>query len=83
MSRLGDKVLESGDTHLLFPLLHVLERDGGCLGDEALPMAATAGIKEVVERNVRHLIDVGFLPAPKAKMGRGCGLIAGLGEKES
>ncbi|KAK0512500.1 hypothetical protein JMJ35_005628 [Cladonia borealis] len=83
MSRLRDKVLESGDTHLLFPLLHVLERDGGCLGEEASPMAATAGIKVVVEKNVRHLIDVGFLPIPKAKMGRGCGFIADLGEKES
>ena len=83
MSRLRDKVLESGDTHLLFPLLHVLERDGGCLGEEASPMAATAGIKEVVEKNVRHLIDVGFLPIPKAKMGGGCGLIADLGKRES
>ena len=83
MNRLRDKVLESGDTHLLFPLLHVLERDGGCLGEEASPMAATAGIKKVVEKNVRHLIDVGFLPTPNAKMGRGCGFIADLGEKES
>ncbi len=70
MSRLRDKVLESGDTHLLFPLLHVLERDGGCLGEAASPMAATAGVNEVVEKNVRHLIGVGFLPIPKAKMGR-------------
>ena len=83
MSRLRDKVLESGDTHLLFPLLHVLERDGGCLGEEASPMAATAGVKEAVEKNVRHLIGVGFLPIPKAKMGRGCGFIADLGGKES
>lgn len=83
MNRLRDKVLESGDTHLLFPLLHVLERDGGCLGEEVSPMAATAGIKEVVEKNVRYLIDVGFLPIPKAKMGRGCEFIADLGEKES
>ena len=82
MSRLRDKVLESGDTHLLFPLLHVLERDGGCLGEEVAPVAATAGIKEVVEKNVRHLIDVGFLLAPKAKMGRECGFKAKLGEKE-
>ena len=75
MSRLRDKVLEIGETHLLFPLLHVLERDGGCLGEEASLMAATAGIKEVVEKNVRHLIGVGFLPIPKTKMGRGCGFV--------
>ena len=81
MSRLRDKVLESGQTHLLFPLLHVLERDGGCIGEEASPMAATPGIKEVVEKNVRYLIGVGFLPMPKAKVGRGCGFVADLGGK--
>ena len=79
MSRLRDKILESGEAHLLFPLLHVLERDGGCLGEEASSLAATAGIKEVVEKNVRHLISVGFLPMPKAKMGGGCGVVADLG----
>lgn len=83
MIRLRDKVLESGETHLLFPLLHVLERDGGCLGEEAAPMAATAGIKEVVEKNVRYLIDVGFLPMPRVKMGRGGGFVVDLGEKGS
>ena len=83
MSRLRDKVLEKGDTHLLFPLLHVLERDGGCIGEEASPMAATPGVKEVVEKNVRYLIGVGFLPIPEAKMGRGCGSVVDLGEKES
>lgn len=70
MNRLRDKVLESGDVHLLFPLLHVLERDGGCLGEKASPMAATAGVKEAVEQNLRHLIGAGFLPIPKAKMDR-------------
>ena len=83
MSRLRDKVLERGETHLLFPLLHVLERDGGCLGEETSPMAATPGIKEVVEKNVKYLIGVGFLPIPKAKMGRGCGIVADLGEEGS
>ena len=84
MSRLRDKVLERGEKHLLFPLLHVLERDGGCIGkEEAKPMVATAGIKEVVERNVRYLIGVGFLPMPKAKMGGGCGFVADLGEREA
>ena len=66
MARLRNCVLERGDAHLLFPLLHVLERDGGCLGEEvSSPMEATAGVKEAVEKNVRYLIDAGFLPQPK------------------
>lgn len=83
MSRLRDKVLESGDTHLLFPLLHVLERDGACLGEKASPMAATAGVKEAVEKNLRHLIATGFLPIPKTKMDRECGSTTALWGKES
>lgn len=70
MNRLRDKVLESGEAHSLFPLLHVLERDRGCLGEKAASFAATAGVKEAVGKNMRHLIDVGFLPIPKTKMDR-------------
>ena len=76
MARLRDRVLERGDAHLLFPLLHVLERDGGCLGEEAGPMEATAGVKEAVEKNVRYLIDAGFLPKPKTVTNEECGSMA-------
>ena len=84
MSRLRNKVLESGEKHLLFPLLHVLERDGGCIGEEEVGsmVGASLGVKEVAERNVRYLIGVGFLPMPKAKMGGGCGFVAGLGGRK-
>ena len=80
MGRLRDKVVEAGDAHLLFPLLHVLERDAGCLGEKALPTtaAATAGVKEAVEKNVRHLIAAGFLPTPKTKMNRDCAFTTAL-----
>ena len=73
MARLRDRVLEHGDTHLLFPLLHVLERDSGRLGEEQASSSsspikeATPSVKEAVERNVRYLIDIGFLPKPKTE----------------
>ncbi len=73
MSRLRDKVTDCGEGHLLFPLLHVMEKDGGCIGEKASPMVATAGIKDVIEKNVRHLIGVGFLPMPQTKAKRELG----------
>ena len=51
MARLRDRVLERGDAHLLFPPLHVLKRDGGCLGEEARLMEATAEVKEAREEH--------------------------------
>lgn len=67
MSRLREEILSSGEEHLLFPLLHVLERDGGCLGDKASSMSSTPRVKEAFEKNVRYLISVGFLPLPTRK----------------
>ena len=75
MGRLRGMVLERGEKHLLFPLLHILEREGDCVGEEVaphrgkngvvmFPTAASTRMKEVVKRNVKYLIDVGFLPAP-------------------
>ncbi|KAL2049494.1 hypothetical protein ABVK25_010289 [Lepraria finkii] len=64
MSRLRERIIERQEGHLLFPLLHVLERDGGCVGEKmGLGVEAVSrGVKEAVRRNVRYLIDVGFLP---------------------
>lgn len=78
ISRLRAKVMESGEAHLLYPLLHVLERDGGCIGEEVPPMPATSGIKQVVEKNVRYLIGVGFLPMPQTSKKRSFGLMTAL-----
>ena len=33
LSRLTTQILEIGQSHLLFPLLHILERDGLCIGN--------------------------------------------------
>ena len=69
--RLKTKITEKRDEHLLFPLLHVLERDGSCIGGEkSLPMGKGQVQQEpdkgrvirAVEQNVRFLIQAGFLP---------------------
>ena len=68
MTRLRAKILESQDTHLLFPLLHVLERDGNSIGENSIPQGQndTNRVMQAVERNVRYLIDTGFLPQSEA-----------------
>lgn len=51
--------------HLLFPLLHMLERKGGCIGEDIEDASGggtgTQGVEEAVRRTVRYLIDVGVL----------------------
>ena len=66
MACLRAKVLEKQEAHMLYPLLHVLERDGLCIGE------VVAGIqmdhtKRAFSRNVRYLIDIGFFPKPAEK----------------
>jgi amino acid adenylation domain-containing protein/thioester reductase-like protein len=93
MERLKGRVVKEGEGHLLFPLLHVLEREGGRIGGEVeeeeedkVPAVSVAAplenlrMRDVMARNVRHLIDVGFLPLPGAAewkreriSGDGCG----------
>ena len=68
LSRLRDHILGVGESHLLYPLLHVLERDGGCIGEDivtgctASANDASRRVEEVVRSNVDFLIRVGFLP---------------------
>lgn len=56
------------EEHLLFPLLHTLEKDNGKVGSTEIPMGveSAALMREVVGRNVEYLIEVGFLPAAPA-----------------
>lgn len=67
MGRLRGKVMERQDEHLLYPLLHVLERDGYSIGERIFENAegGTFHVIEAVERNVRYLIEAGFLPKPR------------------
>ncbi|KAL8726064.1 MAG: hypothetical protein Q9166_006943 [cf. Caloplaca sp. 2 TL-2023] len=68
MRRLRDWVVGSGERHMLFPLLHTLEQDGGCIGDEKFDgeqggmLEKSAGVREAVKRNLEYLVEVGFLP---------------------
>lgn len=68
MSKLKKKVLDRGEGHLLFPLLHILETEGGEIGEERKGMvgmnvdeAGRERMKEVIRANVRWLRGQGFL----------------------
>ena len=66
---LRSRIFQVGESHLLFPLLHILERDGGAVGedDAGLRMteeARSTKVAEAVSKNVEYLIRVGFLPRP-------------------
>ena len=63
LSRLLARVVDVGETHGLYPLLHILERDEGWVGEViGEGMEASGGVLEAVARNVEFLIGVGFLP---------------------
>lgn len=68
MTKLKKLVLERGEGHLLFPLLHILETEGGEIGEERkgkvgmnLDEAGRERMKEVIRANVRWLREQGFL----------------------
>ena len=68
LMRLRSRIFQVGESHLLFPLLHILERDGGSVGeDDAGPRmteARSAKVAKAVSKNVEYLVKVGFLPKP-------------------
>lgn len=68
MTKLKKMVLERGEGHLLFPLLHILESEGGEIGEEMngkvemnVDEAGRERMKEVIRANVRWLREQGFL----------------------
>lgn len=68
LAKLKKMVLERGEGHLLFPLLHILETEGGEIGEERkgkvgtnLDEAGRERMKEVIRANVRWLREQGFL----------------------
>lgn len=76
LSRLRSRIFQIGESHLLFPLLHILERDGGSVGEEEEEEEETGlitngswngrgekvEVEEAVKKNIEYLIRVGFLP---------------------
>lgn len=71
LSSIEATVLASGSEHALFPLLATLEKSAGSVGtEEPVPeqyLASRERVQEAVMRNVKWLIEVGFLPAPVGK----------------
>ncbi|KAG9241341.1 hypothetical protein BJ878DRAFT_570265 [Calycina marina] len=66
MERMKEAILAKGESHQLFSLMHVLERDGTVLGSARIPSpdlsaAAKERVGAVVKSNVRHLVDVGLI----------------------
>lgn len=69
LSRLRGHILGVGESHLLYPLLHILERDGGCIGEHLVADGSTASandasrrVEEALRSNVEFLVRVDFLP---------------------
>ena len=68
LQSLETAILAKGESHLLFPLLHTLEKSAGKIGSKEAPnnsIKSCDRVKDAVRANVRHLIDVGFLQPPK------------------
>ncbi|KAI4122546.1 MAG: hypothetical protein LQ338_005760 [Usnochroma carphineum] len=78
LQRLRAKAMELGERGMLFPVLYLLEREGGSIGvDAEIDDGGREGggalrnecetdtkrVRELVEGNVRWLIRTGFLPA--------------------
>lgn len=69
LAKLREAIVEKEEHHLLFPLLDVLEIDGRTIGtsgrvfdDEKDEEKVCQRIKEVLKKNIRQLIESGFLP---------------------
>lgn len=64
-------ILAKGESHLLFPLLHALEKSAGKIGSSEVPNRSYTNkpdrIKEAMVANIRHLISINFLPPPPSK----------------
>ena len=69
LERLHAAVAAKQESHLLYPLLQTLETEGGALGSTQIPNVENRRTRDAVEKNVRHLIEVGFLPAPPQRTG--------------
>lgn len=63
--RMQNAIATKQEAHVLFPLLHTLEQgdEAGTVGSKQIPDVDCNWIKDVVKRNVRYLIDIGYLPA--------------------
>ena len=84
LQSLETAILAKGESHLLFPLLHSLEKSAGQIGSKVAPdmsIKSCVRVKDAVCANVRHLIEVGFLQPPRQSLvGFSNHSLVGIGE---
>ncbi|KAL8677880.1 MAG: hypothetical protein Q9186_005722 [Xanthomendoza sp. 1 TL-2023] len=64
---LKSAIMDQGESHLLFPLLHTLQKGEGMIGSKNAPLQDTETSRRVedsIRANVKYLIKEGFLGAP-------------------
>ena len=64
---LKSAILDRGESHLLFPLLHTLEVGEGRIGSNDAPSQdaeTSKRVEDAIRANVQHLVRTGFLQAP-------------------
>ncbi|KAL8870810.1 MAG: hypothetical protein Q9174_003228 [Haloplaca sp. 1 TL-2023] len=72
---LKSAILDRGESHLLFPLLHTLEAGEGRIGSNDAPnqnAETSHRVEDAIRANVQHLVRTGFLQAsPKYSVSAG------------
>ncbi|PHH93406.1 hypothetical protein CDD83_3719 [Cordyceps sp. RAO-2017] len=64
LRRLRQTVDEEQEDHVLFPLMHLFDQHETVIGEDVGPgYRVRPEVKAAFASNVRHLIDIGFLPA--------------------
>ncbi|KAL8776458.1 MAG: hypothetical protein Q9194_003134 [Teloschistes cf. exilis] len=64
---LESSVVDKGESHLLFPLLHTLEKGEGRIGSKHAPsqsVEVSSRIRNAIRTNIQFLISEGFLQPP-------------------
>ncbi|KAL9585247.1 MAG: hypothetical protein Q9212_001639 [Teloschistes hypoglaucus] len=67
---LKSSVVDKGESHLLFPLLHTLEKGEGRIGSQHAPSQTeevSSRVKHAIRANIQFLIIEGFLQAPPGR----------------
>ncbi|KAI4250909.1 MAG: hypothetical protein LQ352_005185 [Teloschistes flavicans] len=67
---LESRIVDKGESHLLFPLLHTLEKGRGQIGSKHAPSQTeevSSRVKNAIRANIQFLINEGFLQAPPGR----------------
>jgi len=67
------RIESDGESHPLYPLMHVLERDNGRFGADQQPNTIDPNLKERVKialhENIKYLSTIGYFPDPAIRSG--------------